>query len=94
MLARSWIGLIRMRRFGEGWRWGWVRDYWTEPRNGGDTPVVYDGGAMDLHTRMSIKTLRNFFLVLLCQNGRRVFGQRVSIEQGQRRTCTQGVIMH
>ena len=27
---------------------------------------------MDLHTRMSIKALRNFFLELLCQNGRRV----------------------
>ena len=36
-LAKSWIDLIRMRRFGEGCRWGWVRDYWTDPRNGGDS---------------------------------------------------------
>lgn len=34
--------------------------------------IVYDRGAMDLHTRVSIKALRNLFFVLLCQNGRRV----------------------
>ena len=58
--------------------------------------IVYDRGTIDLHTRMSIKALRNLFFVLLCQNGRRVWSkhQRVNGEQAQRRTCRQGVIMH
>lgn len=58
--------------------------------------IVYDRGAMGLHTRMSIKALRNLFFVLLCQNGRRVQskGQRVNGEQRRCRTCRQGVIMH
>jgi hypothetical protein len=94
MLAKSWIGLIKMRRFGEGRRWGWVRDYWTEPKNGGDTSVVYDGGVMDLHMRMSIKALRNLSFCTPVSEREKGFGQRVSGEQRQRRTCTQGVITH
>lgn len=58
--------------------------------------IVYDRGAIDLRTRMSIEALRNLFFVLLCQNGRRVWSkcQRVYGEQRQCRTCRQGVIMH
>jgi hypothetical protein len=58
--------------------------------------TVDDRGTIELHTRMSIKALRNLFFVLLCQNGRRVWSkhQRVNGEQAQRRTCRQGIIMH
>jgi hypothetical protein len=59
MLARSWIGLIRTRRFGEGdVLWDWVADCWTEPENGGGVARWPCEGCM----RVSIKALGNFFL--------------------------------
>jgi hypothetical protein len=65
MLARSWIGLIRTRRFGEGHLWRKVRDYWTEPKNGGGSLRWPCDGP----TRMSIKALRNFFLFSCVRTG-------------------------
>lgn len=37
--------------------------------------IVYDRGAIDLRTRMSIEALRNLVFVLLCQDGRRVWSK-------------------
>jgi len=76
MLAKSWIGLIRIRRFGEGCLWGRARDHWTEPKDG-DGSVRWPCNGP---TRMSIKALRCFPLFSCIRTGGGL-GQRIDGEQ-------------